>query len=184
MSTQIVWLRQDLRLADHPALTEAAKRGPVVPVFIWAPEEEGAFPPGGASKWWLHQSLTSLAEALRARGSRLVVRAGASLDVLRELIRETGATGVHWSRRYEPAAMERDRAVKAALRSDGVEAESYNSALLFEPWTVSNKTGKPFQVFTPYYRHCLTLESPARPLPAPVLAAPAAWPASMAMSTP
>ncbi len=65
----IVWLRQDLRLADNPALQAACRRGgPVVPVFIWAPEEEGAWPPGSASRWWLHQSLARLAGEFRAAG--------------------------------------------------------------------------------------------------------------------
>ncbi|MBC8002231.1 MAG: deoxyribodipyrimidine photo-lyase, partial [Opitutaceae bacterium] len=55
-SPTIVWFRQDLRVADNPALHAAWKRGgAVVPVFIWAPEEECAWSPGGASRWWLHQ---------------------------------------------------------------------------------------------------------------------------------
>ena len=79
----IVWLRQDLRLADNPALHAACRRGgPVVPVFIWAPEEEGAWPPGGASRWWLHQSLAQLAAEFRAAGTELIIRRGASLAEL------------------------------------------------------------------------------------------------------
>ena len=71
----IVWFRQDLRLADNPALDAAVNRGgPVLPVFIWSPDEEGDWPPGGASQWWLHQSLTALEGSLRARGSRLILR--------------------------------------------------------------------------------------------------------------
>lgn len=181
--TQIVWFRQDLRLADNPALLEAAARGPVVPVFIWAPREEGEFPPGGAAKWWLGRSLARLDEALRARGSRLILRAGESLAVLRELVKETGATGVHWNRRYEPYAIERDRAVKAALRAEGLAAESHNASLLFEPWTVANKAGKPFQVFTPFYRHCLAMEHPPEPLTAPELVGPSSWPSSVELAS-
>jgi len=60
----LVWFRLDLRLADNPALAAAAARGGrVLPIFIWAPEEEGDWPPGAASRWWLHQSLRSLAAA-------------------------------------------------------------------------------------------------------------------------
>ena len=62
----IVWFRQDLRLADNPALLAAAGRGgPVIPVLVWAPEEEGGWEPGGASRWWLHRSLASLDADLR-----------------------------------------------------------------------------------------------------------------------
>src|SRR5450755_4185582 len=99
----IVWLRHDLRLADNPALQAACRRGgPVVPVFIWAPEEEGAWPPGGASRWWLHQSLEKLAGEFRAAGVELIFRRGASLAELLDVVKATGAKAVFWNRRYEP----------------------------------------------------------------------------------
>lgn len=182
--TSIVWFRIDLRLTDHPALDAAVRRGgAVVPVFIHAPEEEAPWIPGGASRWWLHQSLEALDAALRARGSRLIVRRGPSLSVLRELVRETGASAVFWSRRYEPALIARDKQIKEALRAEGVEAESFNAALLHEPWTIQNQSGKPFQVFTPFWRHCLSKPDPAPPLPAPkTLAAPPRWPKSLAVA--
>jgi deoxyribodipyrimidine photo-lyase len=142
----ILWFRLDLRLADNPALAAAVKRGAVVPVFVWAPEEEGAWPPGAASRWWLHHSLQSLASDLGG----LVIRRGPSLDALRQLVKETGATAVFWNRRYEPALIARDTKVKQALLADGLKIESFNSALLFEPWEL-----KPYKVFTPFYRTCL-----------------------------
>ncbi len=174
----LVWFRHDLRLADHPALAAAVRRGgPVLPVFIWAPDEEGEWPPGGASRWWLHQSLAALVGDLAKLGSRLLIRRGPSLPTLRAVVRQTGADAVFWNRRYEPAVIARDRQIKEALRVDGLEVESFNGALLFEPWTISNKSGRPFQVFTPFWRHCLGLAEPAEPLPSPrSLLAPACWP--------
>src|SRR5512134_2071250 len=103
-STAIVWLRRDLRLADTPALaaaTRACKR--VIPVYIHAPDEEAPWEPGAASHWWLHQSLRALQDSLRQRGARLLLRTGASLATLQELVAETGARAVYWNRRYEPA---------------------------------------------------------------------------------
>lgn len=179
-SPALVWFRLDLRLTDNPALAAALKRGgPVIPVFIWAPEEEGDWPPGGASRWWLHQSLKALAAELECRGARLVLRRGPARDALRALGRETGARAVFWNRRYEPALLARDRAVKEALRAEGIEVESFNSALVFEPWTVANRAGNPFQVFTPFWRYCLRLPDPPPPEPAPQhLPAPPRWPKS------
>ncbi len=117
----IVWLRQDLRLQDNPALRAACKRGgPVVPVFIWAPEEEGAWPPGGASRWWLHQSLGRLTEQFRAAGAELVIRQGSSLGELRRVAKATGAKAVFWNRRYEPAVIARDRKVEEGLARGGI----------------------------------------------------------------
>ena len=178
--TTIVWLRQDLRVGDQPALRRAADRGRVVPVYIWAPEEEGDWPPGGAARWWLHHSLTSLGEQLRERGVRLIVRRGPTQAALDALLEETGATAVYWNRRYEPAAIERDKQVKATLLSRGVLAESFNGSLLHEPWTVVTKQGGPYQVFTPYWKACLTTAVRHETLPAPrELTAPAKWPQSL-----
>jgi deoxyribodipyrimidine photo-lyase len=175
-----VWFRSDFRLADHPALTAAARRGgPVVPVYVHAPDEEAPWAPGGASRWWLHQSLQALDASLQEAGSRLIIRSGPTAETLQALARETGATAVHWSRRYEPAVIARDTKVKEALKAAGLEAESHNAALLHEPWTVQNQSGKPFQVFTPFWKNCLAKPDPDEPLPAPrSLAAPARWPKS------
>lgn len=168
MGATLLWFRQDLRLADNPALQAAvARTEPVVPVFIWAPDEEDAWSPGGASRWWLHQSLAALEAQLRSLGSRLILRRGPSLATLQTLVSETGATAVYWNRRYEPAITARDTGIKEALRGEGLTVESFNSALLFEPWSVANKTKRPFQVFTPFWRYCLSLEGPAVPVPPP-----------------
>jgi deoxyribodipyrimidine photo-lyase len=173
----IVWLRLDLRLADNPALMAAVERGkPVIPIFIWAPEEEGEWPPGAASRWWLHQSLAAFHSSLRAHGSRLVIRRGPTLETLRGLVKETGARAIFWNRRYEPAVIARDARVREALRGDGLKVESFNAALLHEPWTIQNKSGKPFQVFTPFWKNYLEQTDPAQPLHAPGnIPAPPRW---------
>jgi deoxyribodipyrimidine photo-lyase len=180
----LVWFRKDLRLADNAALAAAlARGGPVVPVFVYDEGGEGEWPLGGASKWWLHHSLVALDAALRERGSRLVVARGDSLAELRRLAAATGAGAVYWNRRYEPAVRARDAAIKTALAADGVEAKSFNSALLFEPHTIKNKQGGPFQVFTPYWRHCTALGFP-EPVKSDsgAVAAPARWPESLTVA--
>ena len=176
----IIWFRQDLRLQDNPALAAAVGRGgPVIPVYIQDDAGDGRWPAGGASRWWLHHSLAALDGELRARGSRLILAQGESKAVLHELLKTTGATAVHWNRRYEPAVIARDRTVKAELTATGVEAKSFNAAVLFEPHTVKSKSGGPFQVFTPFWRHCQTLavDAPVK-LPNGQIASPARWPKS------
>ncbi len=181
--TTVLWLRLDLRLADNPALHMALQRvGHVVPAFIWSPDEEAPWQPGGASRWWLHQSLAALTARLRVIGSRLVIRRGPTLETLRALVKETGASAVYWSRRYDPAVIERDAKVKEALRENGLTVESFNAALLHEPWTIQNQSRKPFQVFTPFWRHCLNQPDPSEPLAAPkTLTAPDVWPKSLTL---
>lgn len=181
MSATIVWFRQDLRLLDNPALALARESGgAILPVYIWDETGDGPWPPGGASRWWLHHSLLRLDEALRERGSRLLLAKGVTGDVLRSLLKQTGAKAVYWNRRYEPAVIARDRTLEAELTAAGAEARSFNSALLFEPHMVQNKSGQPFQVFTPFWKYCQTLdvEEPVK-LPAGKLPAPAKWPASL-----
>lgn len=177
---RLVWFRQDLRLADNPALAAAWSSGaPVVPVFIWDPEGEGRWPLGAASQWWLHHSLAALTAALESRGLRLIVRQGPSATVLDGLLADTGAGSVYWNRRYEPAVTARDAALKAQLQARGIEARSFNAALLHEPTAVRNRQGGPFQVFTPFWKHCLTLEKEAPvALPGGAGVGPAQWPKS------
>jgi len=180
-SPTLVWLRRDLRLADQPALQAAlARNAPVIPVYIHAPEEEAPWQPGAASRWWLHHSLEALDRDLRARGSRLILRTGPSLDTLRTLAAETGARAVYWNRLYEPAAIRRDTRVKTVLSDDGLEARSFNGALLVEPWEVTTGQGRPYRVFTPFWKACRHHGIDHHPLPAPAaLASPADWPHSV-----
>jgi deoxyribodipyrimidine photo-lyase len=164
----IIWFRQDLRLADNPAMHAACQRGgPVLPLFIWSPEEEGAWPPGGASRWWLHHSLARLGAEIRKAGATLVLRRGAVLAQLLAVTKESGARAVLWNRRYEPAARARDQAVQQALSGAGLQVETFNGALLHEPPSILNKGGLPFQVFTPFWKTCLAAPEPSEPLPAP-----------------
>jgi deoxyribodipyrimidine photo-lyase len=178
-AVSIVWFRRDLRLRDNPALLAAIERGAVVPVFIWAPDEEAAWAPGGASRWWLHHSLNALDAGLRGLGSRLVLRRGPSLAALDALVRETGAHAVFWNRLPEPAAAQRDAEVERELRGRGLVVGYHNAALLFEPAAIRSGEGKPFSVFTPFWRACLAAPEPAPPLAAPArLIAPGDWPRS------
>jgi deoxyribodipyrimidine photo-lyase len=180
VSPTILWFRQDLRLQDNPALNAAVARGgAVVPAYVLDDAAEGRWAAGGAARWWLHHSLAALDASLREKGSRLILLRGAAAEAIPALQRSTGAGAVYWNRRYEPAAIARDSALKADLSAAGIEARSWNSALLFEPHEVRNREGGPFKVFTPFWRHCLTLPV-GEPLRAPSgeLPAPARWPES------
>jgi len=165
--TTIFWFRRDLRLADNPALHAALAAGRLLPVYIHAPEEEGPSAPGAASRWWLHHSLAALDGRLRALGSRLVLRRGPAGRALAELVAETGAERVVWNRLYDPALIERDRAIKQRLREQGVAAESFNARLWHEPWTIAKKDGTPYRVFTPFWKACLHAGLDAAPLACP-----------------
>ncbi|GGA09399.1 cryptochrome/photolyase family protein [Neptunicoccus cionae] len=170
------WVRRDFRLADNPALAHAiASGGPVVPVFI---HDDSVANLGAAPKWRLGLGLEALAASLEDAGSRLILRKGDALDVLRDLIAQTGAKSVTWSHAYVPDAIERDTKVKAALTDDGIAAESCAGHLLFEPWQVETKAGGFYKVYTPFWRAARDIPVAAC-LPAPTeIAAPQDWPHS------
>jgi len=158
----VVWFRLDLRLQDNPALNAALQRGvPINPVYIHDEQADVKWKEGAATRCWLHYSLKALDESLREKGSELVIFHGDSLKALRALIDKTKATTVFWNRRYEPEIIKRDSGIKTELNKNGIEAKSFNGSLLHEPHTVANKSGLPFQVFTPFWKHCLTLDKEA-----------------------
>ena len=170
----LFWFRRDLRLADNPALVAAAQAGPVIPVAILDPETEAL---GTAPKWRLGESLAALGQGLTDADSRLILRRGDALEVLRALIDETGARAVHWSRLYDPASISRDKRVKAALTDDGIDVCSHAGHLLFEPWTVETGTGGFYKVYTPFWKS-VRGRDPGSVEATPRLAAPSTWPKS------
>lgn len=155
-ATAIVWFRRDLRLTDHPALRAAlAGNTKIIPVYIHDPENDTPWPPGSASRWWLHMSLARLGEFLTAAGSRLIIRRGTSGQALSELCRETGAGAVYWNRLPEPGARLREQETAKVLEGAGLMTAAFDSALLFDPEIVLNRDGAPFRRFTPFWRACL-----------------------------
>ena len=161
----IVWFRQDLRLADNPALWQACESGKIIPVYILDDQSAGDWSMGGASRWWLHHALESLDKSLQ---NKLNIFRGDPLECLSHLAQVTEARAVYWNRCYEPWRLERDMKLKADLKSLGLEVKSFNGSLLWEPWEILKKDQTPYKVFTPYYRRgCLGHIPPRKPLSAP-----------------
>ena len=152
MNIALVWFRQDLRLNDNPAFIEACSQHEfVIPLYIY---DEKNSVLGGAQAWWLHHSLASLSNSLAKLGLNLILRKGEPLAILLELVKKVSVNSVYWNRCYEPAAISRDKEIKATLLELGIEVKSFNGNLLHEPWTIKNKAGDYFKVFTPYWKHC------------------------------
>lgn len=164
----IVWFRQDLRVADNPALASAcAAGGPVVALYVLDDGAPGEWAPGGAARWWLHHSLAALKARLGEFGIPLILRRGDAADIVTSLVEEIGAAGVHWNRCYEPYAIRRDAALKASLKDSGIDTRSFNAALLYEPWTVKTKAGGFFKVYTRFWHAVRDAGDPEPPRGAP-----------------
>jgi deoxyribodipyrimidine photo-lyase len=158
----LLWFRRDLRLADNPALTAALRQGGgVIPVFIFDETSPGQRALGGAARWWLGRSLEALDRTLDKRGGRLILRRGATLAVLQQLIKETGAGTLHFNRRFDPPGLSLDQNVRDALREAGVDVQDHDANYLHEPWQLQTKQGEPFKVFTPFWRRLVDHYHPA-----------------------
>jgi deoxyribodipyrimidine photo-lyase len=166
--TVVHWFRQDLRLADNPALSAAAEAGRVMPIYILDDKNAGDCAMGAASRWWLHHSLEALNAGL---DGALSVFSGDAIKLLTELCQKHGIKAVYWNRCYEPWRITRDDRIKQVLNAASIETHSFNGSLLWEPWEIKKGDGKPYKVFTPFYRKgCLSATSPRAPLPSPRLA--------------
>jgi deoxyribodipyrimidine photo-lyase len=170
----LLWFRRDLRLSDHPALSGAVATGrPVIPVYIHDEVVQGF---GAAPRFRTGLAVASFARTLAGRDSRLILRRGPALDVLRQLVAETGAGAVWWTRAYDPEAKARDTRVKAGLKSDGIDAQSFPGLVIFEPWEVETGTGGFYRVFTPLWNAVRDRDAgPALPAPGR-LNGPETWP--------
>lgn len=160
-SPVIVWFRQDLRLSDNPALSEACHRGPIIPIYILDDQNAGKWALGSASRVWLHHSLSSLHRSLR---KKLLFFRGDAGELLPKIAQQYGAKAVFWNRCYEPWRIKRDSILKRQLEKQAIEVNSFNGLLLKEPWKTIKKDGTPFKVFTPFYKQHY-LNSPPLPLP-------------------
>lgn len=155
----IVRFRQDLRIQDNPALYEAAKKGTVLPLYIWDEKAAGEWASGAASRVWIHHALKSLNESL---DGNLVIMKGDTLDILKELIERVNAKGLYQNRCYEPWRIALDKKIKQEFTDI---YESFNGSLLWQPWEIKNQTGDPYKVFTPFFRKgCLNAPAPRQPI--------------------
>lgn len=168
--TALVWLRNDLRIADNPALLAGLKHGQVVALHVEATDQP-LRRRGGASRWWLNRSLRALAIDLAALGAPLVTAEGDSEEVVFETLRAHGADALFWNRRYGPAEREIDAAIKLRGRNAGMLVKSFPGSVLVEPFDIATGSGGPYSVFTPFWKTLRTRNITA-PQPAPIAARP------------
>lgn len=164
----LVWLRDDLRLDDNPALVAALAEGrPLHLLYVLDEVSPGLRPLGAAARWWLHHSLAALARDIERRGGRLLLRRGPAAIVVGAVLEETGAVSLHWNRRRGAAPQAIDSTLKADLTASGIAVQSHHADLLHEPSRFVTGSGTPYRVFTPFWRALRATWPPRTPLPAP-----------------
>ena len=148
----IIWFRHDLRIHDNPALSAAIEAGQILPIYIFDQHLEH-HKMGAASQVWLHHALADLNQSL---DGHLQFFEGNSEAVFEQLIENYPVEGVYWNRGYDPERIAKDKRIKKALQQKGINAESYHSQLLCEPWQHLKADNTPYKVFTPFYKSLLT----------------------------
>ena len=170
----LLWLRQDLRLSDQAALVAAVQAGPVIPLYILDDDTPRHWAMGGASRWWLHHSLSRLDESLRAKGSRLILRQGKSADIIPQVAKQAGADSIYALHHYEPWWRNAEKAVGRQL-----DLHLHDGGLLLPPGAVRTGGGGIYRIYTPFARAVMTHMPPPAPCPAPDdIPAPSSWPTS------
>ena len=167
-STAIVWLRRDLRVHDHPALWQAAgEHDHVVPLFVLDERLLAGRFASGPRNAFLLGCLRELDAELERRGAGLCVVAGRPEVELPRLAARCGAHAVHWTSDVSAFARERDRRVSDELRATGVQARPHSGNYCADVSLPRTQGGKPYTVFTPFWRAWQQLDR--RPvLPAPL----------------
>ncbi|XP_040565695.1 deoxyribodipyrimidine photo-lyase [Lepeophtheirus salmonis] len=169
MPNSIFWFRRDLRLGDNPGLVEAAKLGKVLCVYIFEDRKQNAADfseLGSGTKAWLHYALDSLNKTL---GGKLFLARGNPLDVLKDVAQKASSKNVFCNHIYEPMEMEMESHIIKELKSSaGITLRSFNSSLLWEPQNILQQNGKPYKIFTHFYKKgCLNYGEPRSPLVEP-----------------
>lgn len=165
----LLWFRRDLRLADNPALHAAVRSGrPLVCVYVRDRESGHRYSPGSASDWWLHHSLTSLSADLRKRGGQPIALIEGDPEVaIPELAQKLGAAEVFWNQTGWPCQNARDSRIADTLKDDGIKPRGFRGVTLVHPPELLNGSGKPYKVFSAFWRAALKELAPKDALPAP-----------------
>ena len=162
----IVWFRNDLRLTDHPALEAAIKtHQPILPLYIY--DQTCSRPLGGAAKWWLHHSLTALQQSLKRHNADIIFRQGSALDILKDIYKTVKFSHLFWHNRYDQEGRTQDQNIRQYFDTQGINCQSFNGSLLFELETFQTKEGKPFKVFSPFWKYCVKQDNVAKPYSGP-----------------
>ncbi len=173
--TALVWFRNDLRLNDNPALSDACEnpREPVVGVYLVAIDQHQAHGEGDRRLGFLRQNLASLGSALSELRIPLWVawapRFDDAADALTAIARRTGAESLYFNAEYPLNEAGRDRAVADACTANGIACHVRHGDVIVPPGHILKDDGDPYRVFTPFKRRWQQRCSAGErlPLPAP-----------------
>ncbi|PHI20366.1 cryptochrome DASH [Lewinellaceae bacterium SD302] len=172
----IVWFRQDLRLHDNEALTEALEHAQeVLPVYIFDPRTFGAqtrkfgFPKTGSHRAkFILESVVELKKNLRSRGNDLLIRIGKPEEILRDLTLEVRASWVFCNRERTEEELKVQDAVEQQLWTIGREIRYSRGKMLYYTSDLPFPVTHTPDVFTNFRKEVEKITPVRDPLPTPV----------------
>lgn len=167
MTPVIHWFRRDLRIADNTALYHASQAGAVIPVYILSSWSKYHTWTGSNRQQFLCGCLESLSKNLETLDSRLIIREGPAVSALKQLIKETGATAVHFNRDPDPFGKKTEQELSKLCTELGIDCCGHDDVALHHPMEILTQTGNPYKVYTPYANNWLAQPKPS-PHPKPV----------------
>ena len=147
----LCWIRRDLRLHDHNALSHSLKDGETVIVFIFDQHILDKLKNKSDKRLtFIYDSLAEIEKQLQKKGSSLIVRYGKPEDEIPKLCEELRIDKVFTNRDYEPYAKKRDELVAKKLKASGIEFETFKDSAFHEKHEILTGSGSLYKVFTPY----------------------------------
>lgn len=149
----ICWLRRDLRLEDNAALYRALKGDlPVMLLFIFDSKILDELTAKDARVTFIYQTLKTIEKELQQHGSSILIKYGTPEQVWSSVLTEYTVKQVYANHDYEPAAIERDDSLAEYLRSESITFQAFKDQVIFEKKEIVKADGKPYTVFTPYFK--------------------------------
>lgn len=180
MSYQLLWLRTDLRVTDHPALTAALNAGPTVAVYFITPQQWQSHGDAACKLEFWRRNLQAVATALQHLNVPLLIRYCPNWQTIPEalatLCQHYRIRAVHLHEEYPLNEQRRDAAVQEQLAQQNIRLHRYQDQVFFAPGTVLTRNGQYFQIYTPFRTqcharllqqlpHCLPIPKAQPPLP-------------------
>lgn len=171
----IVWLRNDLRVEDHEAISLAAQeaRGHVICVYcldedLFQPTPLGFPRMGSARALHLLESLESLRQALERLNSALILRRGKPQDILPALATEAHAQAIYWHAEATSEERRQEEALTARCQALGLHTKALWGHTLYHIDDLPFELQELPEVFSHFRREI----ERARIVPRPCLPAP------------
>lgn len=148
----LCWIRRDLRLHDHHALSMALKTGEET--FIAFIFDEAILKkltsPNDRRITFIIDSLKEIEATLNKYGSSLIVCFGDPKIEIPKIIKDYKIMNLYFNRDYEPSAKKRDEEITKELIVKGIESYSFKDHVFYESKEVLNGKNEIYKVFTPY----------------------------------